>query len=409
MLESQRQTYASSQSTLKLITRGRITGLPHIAELRYTTLEGSFYVLAGNSKSDWLLNALSNPTVRLKIGETIYTTIALTASVDEKERVLEQFRGKYGSRIIQQWYGKAGLSLRLDPVGPPVTKGVTKSEAHTLEDSSKWDRGGLDYYGTVEQAFDSASEEYDYTINRNYINSWIRKRSLDELFELVRPEDVLLEIGCGTGAEAVQISKRAARIIATDISEKMLELLRTKVHAKKLERKITGVRVRASNISSVRSSIPDGRVRIAYSFNGALNCEPDISQFPEQLSSLLEEQGYFVCSIRNTLCLSEIVSHSIVFQFDNPRKKQPTMVSVGGMDVPSYYYPPHRFSQFFQPYFHVRKIIGLPAILPPAYLNEYYLKTGIFRRVLEKLELSLADYFPLNIFGDQTLFVFQKR
>jgi hypothetical protein len=84
------------------------------------------------------------------------------------------------------------------------------------------------------------------------------------------------------------------------------------------------------------------------------------------------------------------------------------MVSVGGMDIPSYYYSPSGFAHIFRPHFRVRKMIGLPAFLPPAYLSNYYLRTGRVRLVLEKLEFLLGDHFPFNRLGDQTLFVFQR-
>ncbi len=126
---------------------------------------------------------------------------------------------------------------------------------------------------------------------------------------------------------------------------------------------------------------------------------------------MVEDGGYFVCSIRNTLCLSEALIHGLFLQFDRmaPRKRQPIMVSVGGQDIPSYYYPPSKFVRFFVPQFRVRKTIGLPAILPPAYLSDAYFRA---RRVLafaERVERVAAGTFPFNQFGDQTLFVFQKN
>lgn len=259
-------------------------------------------------------------------------------------------------------------------------------------------------------AFDSASEEYDYTISHNYINSWIRKRSINELYKITRKDDVLLEIGCGTGSEAIRIARHVQGIVATDISEKMLDLLERKVKAKRLDHKIQATRVRASEISTIRRLLPDG-VRIAYSFNGALNCEPNIHEVPGELSKVIQEDGYFLCSIRNTLCLPESLSHSLVFQFDQvaKRKDQPTMVSVGGMDIPSSYYSPSQFANIFRTHFKVRRIIGLPAFLPPAYLSDYYLRIGKAKSILEKLESLLGDQFPFNRLGDQTLFVFQKE
>ncbi len=398
------------RQTLKLITVGRITGLPHVAELRYTHLDGSFFVLASSSSSDWVLNALASGQGKAKMGEVVYDVTARTAASLEKARVLESFRRKYGSRVLDQWYRNTQSCLRLDPLGPPSTREVARGENETLVNFREWRSQGSNYYRLVRDAFDSASEEYDYTISHNYINSWIRKRSISELCRIAKTSDVLLEIGCGTGSEAIQISEQVRGIVATDISEKMLDLLKKKIKAKRLDRKILAARVRASEISAVKELLPERRVRVAYSFNGALNCEPDILEVPGQLSKVVQEDGYFLCSIRNTLSLSEALSHSLVLQFDKmaTRKNQPTMVSVGGMDIPSCYYSPTRFAHLFHPHFRVRKMIGLPAFLPPAYLSDYYLRTGKARLILEKLEFVLGGRFPFNRLGDQTLFVFQR-
>jgi ubiquinone/menaquinone biosynthesis C-methylase UbiE len=396
--------------TLKLITSGRITGLPHIAELRYAYLDGSFFVLASSTSSDWVLNAIASGNCKAKMGEIVHQVKANTASPLEKAKTLEIFHNKYGSRIFDQWYRNSQACLRLDPLGPPSTRGAVRSENKATVTFREWRGQGYNYYRLVQEAFDSASEEYDYTISHNYINSWIRKRSINELHRVTTPSDVLLEIGCGTGSESIQISRQVKGIVATDISEKMLDLLRRKVKATRLEHKIIGAKARASEISTVKGLLPDGSVRIAYSFNGALNCEPDIHKVPVELSKVIQEDGYFLCSIRNTLCLSEALSHSLVLQFDkmNTRKDQPTMVSVGGMDIPSCYYSPTRFAQLFRPHFRAKKMIGLPALLPPAYLSNYYLQTGKARLVLEKLEAVLGGRFPFNRVGDQTLFVFQR-
>jgi ubiquinone/menaquinone biosynthesis C-methylase UbiE len=397
-------------ATLKLITSGRVTGLPHVAELRYTRLDGSFFVLASSVTSDWVLNSLAGGTCKVKTGEMIYEVKARTATPIEKTWALEDCRRKYGSRLFDQWYKNAQTCLRLDPIGPASIRGAVRGENEVLANFHEWRSRGSNYHQSVQEAFDSASEEYDYTISHNYINTWIRKRSINELHKITRPNDVLLEIGCGTGSEAIQISKHVKGIVATDISEKMLDLLKRKVEARHLDRKIIAAKARAAEISNVKDLLHEGKARVAYSFNGALNCEQDIDRVPGELSRVIADDGYFLCSIRNTLCLPEALSHSLVLQFDKMsiRKGQPTMVSVGGMDIPSFYYSPTRFAELFRSYFRVKKMIGLPAFLPPAYLSNYYLQTGKPGRILEKLELVFGDRFPFNRVGDQTLFMFQR-
>jgi ubiquinone/menaquinone biosynthesis C-methylase UbiE len=395
--------------TLKLLTAGRRTGLPHIVELRFARSDEAFFVFAGDRSRDWVLNALARAP-RVRVGQSVYPVFVRKATPQEQARTLGQFVKRYGARIVDNWYARAGLCLELYPTGPPTQRNAVRGEMDAKLDFESWKSVGNSYFSTVQEAFDSASEEYDFTISHNFINTWIRKRSINELLRLVKPEDVLLEIGCGTGAEAIQISRRVRQIIATDISQGMLNLLRQKINAKKLE-SIVPVQARAASISSIASLFEGGKVRIAYSFNGALNLEPNIEKFPLELSKVVDRGGYFVCSVRNILCLSETIAHAAVLQLDKiaPRRKQPTMVSVGGIDIPAFYYSTEFMSRLFGPYFKLKKLIGLPAFLPPAYLNDYCIRFKPATSLLEKLETVLADRFPFNRLSDQTLFVFQRR
>ncbi len=397
--------------TLKIVTTGRNSGLPHIVLVRFIVREGSFFVLGGKATSDWVLNTIRTGRARVRANEFVYSVSVTDETKAEWGHVYSAFAEKYGAGLVKEWYFGSQVCLRLTPDSPPTVRGSTRGESQTTLDYAGWKARNSDYYAGVAMAFDSASEEYDFTINQNYINRWIRRRSISELLQMVTPTDLLLEIGCGTGAEAIELSKSVSRIVATDISEKMMEHLRMKIKAKRLGGRITPLKCGAAEISKVLTVVERGKVRVAYSFNGALNCKPSIKDFAAGLSEVLQDDGYLVCSVRNTLCLPEAIAHALVFQFDKvaPRKKQPIMVSVGGMDIPSTYYAPSTFAKFFSPRFVVRKMIGLPAFLPPAYLSDYYL--AIRRRIpfVERLEWSLAGRFPWNRFGDQTLFVFQKK
>jgi len=78
------------------------------------------------------------------------------------------------------------------------------------------------------------------------------------------------------------------------------------------------------------------------------------------------------------------------------------------LDIPSVYYSPSAFARAFSGKFKLEKLIGLPSLLPPAYLSDYYVKFKRITGILEKFETVLSGHFPLNRLGDQTLFIFKK-
>jgi len=399
------------ETTIKIVTQGRTTKLPHIVRVRFVLRESSFFVLAGKRNSDWVLNALTAGTARVRLGNLVIPTSVSEATEKERANTVTAFTTKYGPRVVRDWYATVDVAIRLTPEGPTVERGPVKGEGEATSTYEDWRSQKMGYYRSVSEAFDSASEEYDFTISHNYINTWIRKRSISELLTLVKPKDTVVEIGCGTGAEALDIATHVSRIIATDISDQMIEIVRKKVEARREAGKVIPVKLRAADISQITAILNGDKVQAAYSFNGALNCEPNLESFVAGLASILVPGGYFACSVRNALCLGEVVSHAAALQFEKmaPRKAQPVMVSVGGLDIPAFYYSPSAFSEFLQPKFKLLKVIGLPAFLPPAYLSDYYVKFKKFGSVLERLEYSLGERFPFNRLGDQTLFVFQNR
>jgi SAM-dependent methyltransferase len=399
-----------SNQYLILETKGRRSGLPHIVQLRYARLGGTYYVLGRDSASDWVENALGLGSARVRLGEYLIDVAAALADEGEKAATVAAFQSKYGAGLFRRWYANAEVCLRLSPAGSAVRRGGGSGELGAKTSYRDWVSMGRNYYSEVATAFDSASEEYDFTIRRNYINTWIRRRSLDVLKLLVRPDDLLIEVGCGTGAEAMEVSDWVSTIIATDVSARMTELVRAKAKARGKEERVVPLNIRAAEVEKVAGMLGERRPRIAYSFNGALNCEPDLDAFVSQLHSLLDPGGYFVCSVRNTTCASEMISHALVLQFakGTPRRLQPTMVSVGGVDIPSTYYSPSEFMSHFRPLFAPARVIGLPALMPPAYLSDYYLRLRGVSWLLERLEPLLSGIPPFNRLGDQTLFVFRN-
>jgi SAM-dependent methyltransferase len=398
------------EQTAKIVTTGRRTRLPHIVRVRFVSLQGCFYVLAGSRNSDWVSNALTRKNAKFRLQEFVWNVIPKITGPKELEVVRDAFAQKYGRRVVLDWYKDSPVCVQFTPIGKPAKRAAVKGEGEATTTLREWQTRNVDYYKGISEAFDSAAEEYDFTISNNYINTWIRNRSIRELLRLCRPDDVLVEIGCGTGAEAVLISRSVSKIIATDISEQMINLLTTKVRAKGLAGRIVPVLAKASTISEVAEILGGEKPRIAYSFNGALNCEPDLTRFVDNLHTLLADGGYFVCTIRNSLCFSEAISHAAVLQFDRmaPRKEQPIMVSVGGLDIPSVYYSPSAFEKYFTPKFKLERLIGLPALLPPAYLSDYYVKFKRVTSLVERAENVLSSHFPLNRLGDQSLYVFRK-
>src|SRR5690242_13510086 len=73
------------------------------------------------------------------------------------------------------------------------------------------------------KVFDIAALTYDRESMTNPMMRWLRARSLSVLNRNFGPGDRVLEIGCGTGDEAIALALRGVQVLATDASAGMVE------------------------------------------------------------------------------------------------------------------------------------------------------------------------------------------
>ena len=100
----------------------------------------------------------------------------------------------------------------------------------------------------LEAAFDAVAKDYDRHIFGNPINTWLRNVSVAVMSQLFKPGDTVLEVGCGTGTETLSLAKRGIRVVATDISSKMVNVLNAKAKESGVSDNVIGVHSRPVNL-----------------------------------------------------------------------------------------------------------------------------------------------------------------
>ena len=126
-----------------------------------------------------------------------------------------------------------------------------------VEISLKKDVGSIGYdeviYGDLEAAFDSVATDYDHHIFDNPINTWLRNVSIGMMAQIFEPGQTVLEVGCGTGTETLSLARKGVRVIASDISQKMLDVLSRKASAAGLSGRIVPVHCRPTQLVQIGS------------------------------------------------------------------------------------------------------------------------------------------------------------
>jgi len=94
-----------------LVTTGRKTGKEHAVEIRAVFYQGKFYFSRRNPDSDWLKNALKNPSVKVQYqGETISGIASL---VEDQELCKKISQMKYSDKRSEE----ARIVLQVTPCG----------------------------------------------------------------------------------------------------------------------------------------------------------------------------------------------------------------------------------------------------------------------------------------------------
>ncbi len=264
------------------------------------------------------------------------------------------------------------------------------------------------FYEPVAAAFDRAAETYDALYRNNPVMAWMRSESLAVFRETFPSGARLLEVGCGTGDEALALSRLGYRIVATDLSPRMIRLARTKDVAGAVEWRV----LPAGEIGQLLDDYGPAAFDGAYASFGALNCEPHLEEFAAALGELLRPGAAFVCSVMNRWCAWEILwgmlhlrPRQAVRRFSRGWIQAGLAGPEGRLTVPTRYYDPRSFACIFAPRFAVRRTLGLPVLLPPPYLDRLFAcHRSLFAR-LESIERRLRSRWPFNALGDHFLMV----
>ncbi|MEE8370243.1 MAG: class I SAM-dependent methyltransferase [Dehalococcoidia bacterium] len=270
-------------------------------------------------------------------------------------------------------------------------------------------------YLTTAQAFDAIAPDYDaaYGPDSNAMMAWLRQESLALLQETFPPGSRLLEIGCGTGDEALYLAQAGYTILATDISTRMAARTHAKARAAGLADRVTTLALPGGCLDALRPPLPfDG----AYASFGSLNCEPKLPRMADALAGLLRPGAAFVCSVMGRWCLFELAWFLLHGRPRTafrrlPRGWQPASVTGSEgfqVSVLVRYLSVEEVARVFAPAFTVERVLALPLFLPPPYLENLFRRHRVLFGRLEVWERRLRERWPWRYLGDHVALVLRK-
>ena len=274
-------------------------------------------------------------------------------------------------------------------------------------------------------AFDDSAATYDDAFTESTIGRLLRAAVWRRLDAQFRAGDRVLELNCGTGADAIHLAQRGVHVLATDISEAMLAVTRRKVAQAGMEELVQVAKLDIADLaawgSSLRSETRDQRsqdddsslprdpisdlrppVSGLLSNFGGLNCVADLAGVAQALAGLLKPGGRAILCIMGPLAPWEWAWYLRQGQVGKAfRRLRRDGVPWRGLTIR---YPSiAALRRAFAPMFTVQRVSAIGALLPPSYVEPWAARHPALLARLNRIERRLETAWPLPWLADHYL------
>ena len=264
-------------------------------------------------------------------------------------------------------------------------------------------------------AFDDVAINYDAAETCNAIFQWMRRRVQSAAVSTFEHGARLLEIGCGTGTDALFFARRGHRVVAVEPSCEMLAVANEKIAQAGFSNTVAfwpgGVEITKELIQHHGAASFDG----IFSNFGALNCVADLRHFARDAAVLIRPGGKMLLNIMPSVCPWEIFYYLFklnpVKAFRRWHGRSGTgglAVRLGNRRVQTFYHSRRFVAASFSPFFEIEKQFALGLFVPPPYLHAVARRQKIFT-VLLNCEERLAGWPLLRNWGDHIAMILRKR
>ena len=261
----------------------------------------------------------------------------------------------------------------------------------------------------TQEAFDSVAADYDGPRGNNELIQDMRGemwRCLDSTFT---PGSRLIDLGCGTGLDAIRMAQLGHHVTATDWSPQMVHRTGDRAQREGMTERVRAVVVGAHELERLDES---GGYDGAYSNLGPLNCVPQIADVARECARLIKPGGALVFTVIGRLCPWEIAHYLRRGRWGRATVRFARGVVPVGMNkhtIWTRYYGPREFYRPFKREFILEHYRGLCVFAPPPYLTWVREKHAKWHERLWRWDRRLARLPIIRGMGDHFLMVMRRR
>ena len=239
--------------------------------------------------------------------------------------------------------------------------------------------------------FDQLAANYDAVWTNSPAGRLQREAVWRHLNPLIQRGDRVLDIGCGTGEDALHLAQLGAQVLALDISPEMVRVARGKgVNARVLP--IEGIHALAVAFDLVLSNF------------GGFNCVQDMSALHKTLAQLVRPEGHLAVCLMGRFCLWESAHYALRGRFKKAaRRWRGETLTSAGLRVS---YPTlKQVRQALSPSFNLVADVGIGVSVPPSFVEG---TPAPLLNTLASLDARIGSSRIGRAMGDHRLFVFRR-
>jgi SAM-dependent methyltransferase len=242
-------------------------------------------------------------------------------------------------------------------------------------------------------AFDILAARYDELWSRSPVGLHQRRAVWRHIDPLFKPGETILDIGCGTGEDALHFTDAGLEVSAIDVSPEMVAIARAR-----------GVQATVLAVEDLdrMEGVFDG----AISDFGVLNCVAGLSTIGQSLARLIRPGGYLGICMLGSFCLWETAWYLLHGRPGKAFRRWKGEHYSSSLGIRVSYPSSKQLQEGLRPHFELDRWCGIGFAVPPSYVR------GLSPNAVSLLSLidrQLAHVPVLRAAADHRLFLFVRK
>jgi ubiquinone/menaquinone biosynthesis C-methylase UbiE len=256
--------------------------------------------------------------------------------------------------------------------------------------------------------FDVLADTYDEVFTRSLIGQAQRVQVWRVLEQAFRRGQRVLEINCGTGEDALFLSRLGISVLACDSSPKMISVAQSRKATESPDTNLEFRLLPTEQLSQLRREQFDG----AFSNFGGLNCLEDLGAVAAELGKLLKPGAPLILCLANRSCAWEMVWYGLHGNWAKAfrrLRRDGIQASIGSARVHVWYPTVRELVHTFSPSFRLKSHRGIGVCVPPSYLEHWVRRHSLFLRRCEQLDSAIGRSPGFRSIGDHVLLHLERN